>query len=597
MKAKTSGKFFKTTITLLLTVLMLVCSFPAAAADWYNSGSGWQYRKLITIDRTKVVATLPDFPMLVDVTDADLAAKAQADADDILFTAADGATKLAHEIELYQSANGHLLAWVKIPSLSSAADITIFMYYGNSGAGSQQDATGVWDANYRMVQHLDETSGTAYDSTANANNGNPVNGVVQNTTGKIDGADLINNPSPYSNNQHINCGSSATLDNVNPLTFEAWVKINSYGDGNLGRIFAKGDAPGRMLITDGQLAPNYQRFNFYQSFATGYNQWATPPGSLLTGQWYHVAVAYDGSLPANVPQIYVNGSLKTLTMISNTGAGVAFSDAAYDFLLGIRSALSRDFDGLMDEVRVSSGLRSAQWIATEYNNQSNPAGFYTVGAEAALTQTPELSNVNPTDSALSVSVSLSELSFTLSDPQGDVMSYEVTASPDIIGGMQSGSNITSGTTIHIPVTGGPLSYGEGYSWSVHVSDGVHEVTANYTFTTRVAPAAWWDGDWHFRKEIIIHAGQVSSDVTDFPVLVDITDSDLAALAQTDGDDIVFTSYAGAKLNHEIEFYDYLTGHLIAWVSADLSETSDTLLYFYYGNLGAPNQENSTGVWD
>ena len=588
--------YLKTVVTLLLSVLMLVCSFTAAAADWYNAS--WQYRKLITIDRTRVAGTLTDFPMLVDVTDADLAAKAQTDADDILFTAADGTTKLSHEIELYQSTTGHLLAWVKIPSLSSAADTTIYMYYGNTGAGNQQDATGVWDANYRMVQHLEETSGTVTDSTANANNGTAVNGVTQGTAGKIDGAVLINNSNP-ANNRHINCGSSETLDNVNPLTFEAWININSYGESSAGRIFSKAAASGRLFFTDGQ-APvtSTQRVNFYQSFATGYNQWATPAGSLLTGQWYHVAVAYDGSSPANVPQIYVNGSVKTLTTISNTGAGAAFIDASYDFLLGIRgSDNDRDFDGLMDEVRVSSGLRSAQWIATEYNNQSNPAGFYTVGAEAALTQTPELSNVNPADRALSVSVSLSELSFTLSDPQGDVMSYEVTASPDIIGGMQSGSGIASGMTIHIPVTGGPLSYGAGYSWSVHVSDGVHEVTANYTFTTGPAPGPWWDAGWPFRKEIRIDSNKVVADVTGFPVLINITDSDIAAHAQISGNDIVFTSKAGTRLNHESELYDQLTGHLIAWVSTDLSASIDTILYVYYGNPTAADQQNKAAVWD
>ena len=39
----------------------------------------------------------------VDITDADLQAKAQASGNDILFTSADGATKLSHEIETYDA--------------------------------------------------------------------------------------------------------------------------------------------------------------------------------------------------------------------------------------------------------------------------------------------------------------------------------------------------------------------------------------------------------------------------------------------------------------------------------------------------------------
>jgi hypothetical protein len=38
--------------------------------------------------------------------------------------------------------------------------------------------------------------------------------------------------------------------------------------------------------------------------------------------------------------------------------------------------------GSLDEVRVSNAVRSADWIATEYNNQSSPATFYTLGSES-----------------------------------------------------------------------------------------------------------------------------------------------------------------------------------------------------------------------
>lgn len=39
------------------------------------------------------------------------------------------------------------------------------------------------------------------------------------------------------------------------------------------------------------------------------------------------------------------------------------------------------FNGYLDEVRMSSTSRSAGWLRTEYNNQSNSTGFYTVSAE------------------------------------------------------------------------------------------------------------------------------------------------------------------------------------------------------------------------
>jgi hypothetical protein len=64
-------------------------------------------------------------------------------------------------------------------------------------------------------------------------------------------------------------------------------------------------------------------------------------------------------------------------------------------------------------------------------------------------------------------------------------------------------------------------------------------------------------------------------------------------------DILFTAGDGAtKLDHELERYNAATGEVIAWVRIpSLSNTTDTALYVYYGNAGAANQQNPTGVWD
>ena len=72
------------------------------------------------------------------------------------------------------------------------------------------------------------------------------------------------------------------------------------------------------------------------------------------------------------------------------------------------------------------------------------------------------------------------------------------------------------------------------------------------------------------------------------MLVDITDSDLAAHAQSTGNDILFTSSDGVtKLAHEIEIYTSATGRLTAWVKVPtLSTSADTVIYMYYGNASA-----------
>ena len=85
-----------------------------------------------------------------------------------------------------------MIAWVNVPDLYSRYTTSlgkeIYMYYGNPLAESQEDVEAVWDENYLAVYHLNEESGTLYDSTANNNHGTPLNGLIQDVDGMIDGA-------------------------------------------------------------------------------------------------------------------------------------------------------------------------------------------------------------------------------------------------------------------------------------------------------------------------------------------------------------------------------------------------------------------------
>ena len=116
-----------------------------ATLAWYDTN--WNYRKQITIDHTKVSSTETNFSILVNLSsDANLQAHALANGNDLVFTSADGTTKLDYEIEKYSSVNGELIAWIRIPTLSSTTDTVLFLYYGNASASNQQNATGVYDA-------------------------------------------------------------------------------------------------------------------------------------------------------------------------------------------------------------------------------------------------------------------------------------------------------------------------------------------------------------------------------------------------------------------------------------------------------------------
>jgi len=53
------------------------------------------------------------------------------------------------------------------------------------------------------------------------------------------------------------------------------------------------------------------------------------------------------------------------------------------------------FTGGIDEVRISSVARSANWITTEYNNQSAPGTFATLGTEIGPTSTANFFTLFP----------------------------------------------------------------------------------------------------------------------------------------------------------------------------------------------------------
>lgn len=121
---------------------------------------------------------------------------------------------------------------------------------------------------------------------------------------------------------------------------------------------------------------------------------------------------------------------------------------------------------------------------------------------------------------------------------------------------------------------------------------VHSVSAS-------SDALWYDQAWSYRKSVTIDPTKVQGNPAGFPVLIKLaSDSDLASKAQSSGNDILFTKSDGTtKIPHEIEKYVGATGELEAWVKTDLSSTSNTVLYMYYGNPSTSNQQQPTLVWD
>lgn len=99
--------------------------------------------------------------------------------------------------------------------------------------------------------------------------------------------------------------------------------------------------------------------------------------------WAYVTVSFDG----NNYSIYYNGN--------PVGVYPFISSASSPTLIrisGWSNGMLGKFNGKIDEVRLSNASHSADWIATEYNNQSNPSSFYFLGDEEAI---PSASFISP----------------------------------------------------------------------------------------------------------------------------------------------------------------------------------------------------------
>ncbi|MBI2232362.1 MAG: DUF2341 domain-containing protein [Candidatus Aenigmarchaeota archaeon] len=115
-----------------------------------------------------------------------------------------------------------------------------------------------------------------------------------------------------------------------------------------------------------------------------------------------------------------------------------------------------------------------------------------------------------------------------------------------------------------------------------------------------AYAGWYDTAWVYRKNITFNSSLIAQDgLSDFPALINISDSSLSTFAEPSGDDILFTDSDGTtKLDHEIENFTYSIGTLVAWVRIpNLYNTTNQTIYMYFNSSGSPNQQNRTGVWN
>jgi len=550
-------------VVLILTSLFLPAQRAEASPGWWNTD--WQYRMKLTIDDTKVGSNLSGFPVLIVLTSSNFDfADAQANGEDIRFVDSDDLTLLNHETEEWDNSGEEAWIWVRIPTVSSTSDTEFYMYYGNPGASDGQNPSAVWDSNFKMVQHLQETSGTLYDSTSNGNDGT-------NYGAAYDGSGRINGCYTFTNADRIQIAHDSSLDITQSITLEAFVYLNDKTDG---KIIAKDDTGGGGCYCLHQEGSDLR-------LALDLGGWV-PLGysTYNTGEWIYLVGTYDRTMM----RLYLNGGEKATQSrtqaIASRNINLALGNRADD------GGTSYDLHGLVDEVRISNIARSAAWIYAQYLSMTDD--FITYGSPNQRPATPTL--VSPPDGATGVSLT-PDLIFNYSDPDDDdctkfdlkVDDNSDFSSPEIDEtDYSTGGPWSSGSEIIYSVSS-PLSPGTKYYWKVRVFDGT--VWSN-----------WSDGTWDFttNQPPDLPSGLGPTQYVDGRWGDDNTPELTFTQSDPDGDQVQYTIQIDDSSDFGSPVVDYTSGLLdqgpTSFISPALPDGD------YYWRVMSTDEHGATSDW-
>ena len=385
-------------------------------------------------------------------------------------------TECYTEIESWDWENAQAWLWTKIPTVYSGSDTTLYLYYDSTqpdnsnyiGDTGDAVAQNVWDDYFVGVWHMSQdpngdVADVVLDSTSNINHGTPAGlmtsaDLVDGKIGKgidLDGSD-----------DYVNVGTDSSLEvggsNFTVEAIGAWTTgVNAAG------IVALGNLTTGYGLTLGY--SDVSKVGFVYNTST----WAYNAGTGLNDDEYHYVV---GKLVDSTPYIFVDS-----TSVSYSVGGVTCGsyNAIGEGYNGGR------FNGIVDEVRISSTDRSNAWIkATYYSNWNNLISYELIIPSIIYfyfsNPIPEnLSTHYGTTTQLYLTTTLSGIgiysgidSYDATFYTGDNVQIDSTVS-----GIDNGS---SANTSYFTISGGI-----SYDWYVvATASGFSDTSSTYSFTNK-----------------------------------------------------------------------------------------------------------------
>lgn len=242
-----------------------------------------------------------------------------------------------------------------------------------NGASAKRDSNAlygsqnVWTDYVSVFHNQGDGSGDATDSTSNGNDLTAVS-APPTATGQIgDGRDYDGSADYHD--------LTTSSDNSSPaVTLQSWIKPDSVTGAQsicyigAGNGVSSGNEQGILMVGDKPWALTQQAGSSSQAQSTT---------ALSTGNWYMLHGVFSTT---SSRKIYLDGSLEVENTATRSGSGSGIRIAQ-------RFSADQKFDGVIDETRIRKSTLSDNWISTEYNNQNEPASFWTynTGAAPAIT--------------------------------------------------------------------------------------------------------------------------------------------------------------------------------------------------------------------
>lgn len=333
----------------------------------------YYYRKNITLSASMVCggADLSNFPVYLNFTDPDLATAANKitnnEGYDIVFTQEDGQTLLDHQLEKFDSTTGEISAWVRIPTLSATSNTVIVMNYGNCNVATDQSTNSVWTVDYEAVYHLgNDITDQSQNSNDLTNNGSTV------TSGITGDARHFNGTSHYLTGTDIDLTQG---------TISAWVKFDNTHNSASSQTrpvfnnWQNNSNQATMLFAGTDNSYNDDGKFYFKIEGSGtFGRETSDQSSWTGGTWYYVSASFGTTQSIAINGETVSSSSRTNSISENIPITIGGGDVD-------QTNNFEYFEGVIDEVHITSAVRNDDWLCTEYRNLSNPGAYITLGTE------------------------------------------------------------------------------------------------------------------------------------------------------------------------------------------------------------------------